>query len=255
MSVYGELAKLSVFSVNDLTKLTGNTKTAYSLLGRMMKRDQVRKIRQNVYSCVNEVTGQIVASRYQIACAVNSSAYISHHTAFEFYGLANQVYLEVYISSDTKFRDFQHDKVSYRYISSKTGDGVVEARNTSGVRVTDLERTVIDGIKDFEKIGGFEELINCLEGIFYLDEVKLKEYLDSYGIKALYQKTGYLLDYFKRNMQLSNEFIRFCQDNIGKSTRYLLKNSVHKNQYIPSWQLVVPKGLFQLDKQGGDELA
>ena len=48
--------------------------------------------------------------------------------------------------------------------------GVVEARNITGVRITDLERTVIDSIRDFEKIGGFEEFLNCLEGVHYLDE-------------------------------------------------------------------------------------
>ena len=255
MNVCGDLAKLSVFSVDDVTKLTGNKKTAYSLLDRMMKRDQVRKIRQNVYSCVNQASGEIVASRYQIACAVNPSAYISHHTAFEFYGLANQVFFEVYISSDAKFRDFRFNNVLYSYVPSKLGDGVVVAKNTSGVRVTDLERTVIDDIKDFEKIGGFEELINCLEGVLYLDEVKLKKYLDGYNIKALYQKTGYLLDHFKYNMQLTDEFIRYCQDRIGKSTRYLLKNSTDENRYVSRWQLVVPEGLLQITKQDGDALA
>ena len=102
---------------------------------------------------------------------------------------------------------------------------------------------MIDGIKDFERIGDFEELINCLEGILYLDEVKLKKYLDGYDIKALYQKTGYLLDNFKYNMQLTDEFIRYCQDRIGKSTRYLLKNKADENRYVSRWQLVVPEGL------------
>ncbi len=255
MNIYGKLAKLSVFSVDDVTKLTGNKKTAYSALDRMMKRDQVRKIRQNVYSCVNQASGQVFASRYQIACAVSPGAYISHHTAFEFYGLANQVFFEVYISSDAKFRDFEFNNVLYRHVSSKLGEGVIEAKNTSGVRVTDLERTVVDGIKDFEKIGGFEELIKSLEEVLYLDEVKLKKYLDGYDIKALYQKTGYLLDNFKDNMQLTDEFIRYCQDRIGKSTRYLLKNTADKSRYDSRWQLVVPEGLFLVTKQDGDALA
>jgi hypothetical protein len=42
-------------------------------------------------------------------------------------------------------------------VVSKLKKGVVEPKNTSGVRVTNLERTVIDNIKDFKKIGGFEE--------------------------------------------------------------------------------------------------
>lgn len=252
MNTFNELAKLSVFSIKDVEKLTNNVKTAYSLLNRLMKRDQVRKIRQNIYSCVNPATGQIVASPYQIACAVTSTAYISHHSAFEFHGLANQVYYEVYVSSETRFRDFEFEGITYRYVASKLKDGVVEAKNTTGVRVTDLERTVIDGIKDFEKIGGLEELLNCLEGIHYLDECKLKAYLEGYNLQALYQKTGYLLEHYKKEMQLSDVFIQYCKSKIGKSTRYLLRESNDENYYNSEWKLVVPEGLFVITDQGGD---
>jgi predicted transcriptional regulator of viral defense system len=77
-------------------------------------------------------------------------------------------------------------------------EGVVEAKNTTGVRITDLERTVVDSIRDFNKIGGLEELLHCLEDIHYLDEKKLKRYLDIYNTKGLYQRVGYLLDHYKK---------------------------------------------------------
>ncbi|MCD4714152.1 MAG: hypothetical protein K8R73_12775 [Clostridiales bacterium] len=44
-------------------------------------------------------------------------------------------------------------------------EGAFEAKNTTGIRITDMERTVVDSIRDFNKMGGFEELLNCLEGI------------------------------------------------------------------------------------------
>src|SRR5690554_5774601 len=132
-----------------------------------MKKGLVKKIRSNMYSCVNPATDQVMASRFQIACASSKSAYLSHHSAFEYYGLANQVYYEVYISSETRFRDFEFEGVRYKYVASKINDGVIEPKNSEGIRVTDLERTVVDSIKDFEKIGGFEELLNCLSAIHY----------------------------------------------------------------------------------------
>ena len=70
MTGYMELAKLGVFSPVYVKELTGNKKTGYSLLNRLMKKGMVKKIRQNMYSCVNPTTNQVVASRYQIACAV-----------------------------------------------------------------------------------------------------------------------------------------------------------------------------------------
>ncbi len=254
MDVFTELAKYPVFTIDDVKKLTDNEKTAYSQLDRLMKKEHVKKVRKNIYSVVNPTTGQLVATRYQIACAITDTAYISHHSAFEYYGLANQVFNEVYVSSDTRFNHFEYDYVSYKYIASRIKEGVVEAKNTSGVRVSDLERTVIDSVRDFNKIGGFEELLNCLEGIHYLDEKKMKRYLDMYDTQGLYQRVGYLLDHYKNGMQLSMEFIDYCKSKIGKSRRYLVSEAKENSYYISEWELMVPEGLFEITGHGGDLL-
>ncbi|MGM0365710.1 MAG: type IV toxin-antitoxin system AbiEi family antitoxin domain-containing protein [Actinomycetota bacterium] len=219
-----------------------------------MKKGLVRKIRRNIYSPVNPTTGQVVATRYQIACAASDTAYISHHSAFEYYGLGNQVFYEVYVSSETKFRAFGFDHITFKYIASRMKEGVVETKNTTGVQITELERTVIDSIRDFNKIGGFEELLNCLEGIHYLDENKLKVYLDAYGTQALYQKAGYLLEHYGKDMQLSREFIEYCKQKIGKSRRYLIRETNEDSYCNSEWELMVPEKLFEITDQGGDIL-
>ena len=144
--------------------------------------------------------------------------------------------------------------MTYKYVSSKMKEGVVEAKNTTGVRITDLERTVIDSIRDFNKIGGFEELINCLEGVYYLDETKLIRYLDIYNTQGLYQKAGYLLDRYKKEMQLSREFVEYCKSKIGKSRRYLVSEAKENSYYNSKWELMVPEGLFEITDHGGDLL-
>ena len=53
MKVYREMAKHPVFSIEDVKKISGNTKTAYSQLRSMIKKGLVRKIRSNAYSVVN----------------------------------------------------------------------------------------------------------------------------------------------------------------------------------------------------------
>lgn len=254
MNVYTALAKYPVFSIEDVKKLTGNEKTAYSQIDRLMKKGLVKKVRKKVYSCVNPTTGQVVATRYQIACAITDTAYISHHSAFEYYGLANQVYYEVYVSSETRFNHFEYDNVTYKYVASKMQDGVVEAKNTTGVRMTDLERTVVDSIRSFNKIGGFEELLHCLEGIHYLDEMKLRSYLSVYDTQGLYQRVGYLLGHYQKEMQLSREFIAYCNSKIGKSRRYLVSDRKEESCYNNEWELMVPEGLFEITGQGGNRL-
>lgn len=47
--------------------------------------------------------------------------------------LANQVFYEVYVSSETKFNHFEYDHVTYKYVASRINEGVFEAE----------ERTII----------------------------------------------------------------------------------------------------------------
>lgn len=255
VNVYIELAKFPVFSIEDVTNLTGNKNAAYSLMNRLMKKGLVKKIRNNVYSVVNPTSNQIIATRFQVACAITDTAYLSHYSAFEFYGIANQVFYEMYVSSETKFNHFEYDNITYKFVSSKMKDGVVKANNTSGVRITDIERTVVDSIKDLNKIGGLENLLSCLDAIHYLDEDKLKHYLAIYNVQGLFQRVGYILNHFKEEMQLSEDFIRYCKSKIGESKRYLISNPNENSYYNSDWKLMIPKGLFDFMDQGENELA
>jgi len=248
---YVELSKMNTFSMKVVNKLVGNKKTASSLISRLSKKGLIRKIKNNLYTCVNVADGGVIASRYHISCAINNSAYLSHHSAFEYEGITNQVFYEMYVSSSKRFSDFQFEGITYKYIASKLNAGIVIPKNTEGIRVTSIERTVVDSIKDFSKIGGLEELLNCISAIPYLDEKQLKVFLDYYNMQFLYQKTGYIFESYKNVLQISDEFIDYCKSRVGKSTRYLTKDS---SRYCTQWKLVVPEELFGMNDQGGSQL-
>jgi len=88
----------------------------------------------------------------------------------------------------------------------------------------------------------------------YLDETKLRRYLDIYNIQGLYQKAGYLLDHYRKEMQLSKDFIDYCRGKIGKSRRYLVSDMNENSYYNSEWELMVPEGLFEITEQVGDIL-
>jgi predicted transcriptional regulator of viral defense system len=248
---YAELSKMNIFSMDDVCELAGNKKTASSIVLRLSKKGLVKRIKNNLYTCVNIADGSVIASKYHIACGINKTAYISHHSAFEYSGIANQVYYEIYVSSSMRFTDFEFEGITYRYITSKLKTGIVAPKNTEGIRITSLERTVVDSIKDFEKIGGLEELLNCISSVAYLDEKQLIAYLDAYNIQFLYQKAGFILEHYKNELQLTNTFIDYCKSKTGKSTRYLTKES---GIYCHEWRLIIPNGLFKITEQGGAPL-
>lgn len=67
------------------------------------------------------------------------------------------------------------------------------------VRITSLERTIIDCIDNIDLAGGIDEILNALEQIKILDENKLLSVLKSYNQVLLYQKVGYILEQFKND--------------------------------------------------------
>ena len=87
--------------MEDVNVFYNNIDSARSAIKRLMKEGMVAKIRNNMYTCVSGETGAPVANRFQIASHITPTSYVSHHTAMEYYGITDQVYYDVYVSSRT----------------------------------------------------------------------------------------------------------------------------------------------------------
>ena len=249
MKHYERLLEIGCFTWNELCEVVGNPNAADSLARNYLKKGYIQNIRRGLYTAVDLATGDSIVSKFRIAGRITQSAYVSHHAAFEYYGCANQVSYQVEVSSDTAFASFIYSGINYVYVGSRISDGVVTRHD--GIRVTDTERTVLDGIHDFEKVMGLEELLRCLELIPTVKEDKLLAYLGAYGKQVLYQKTGYILEHFRDTWNLSDNLFMVCEAHIGKSKRYLYKPTMYdKMEYNRRWRLVVPHNLMKITNKG-----
>ena len=115
----------------------------------------------------------------------------------------------------------------------------------NGTRVTTLERTVIDSINLFEKIGGLEELLRCLALIPSLDETALSACLAEYESGFLYQKTGYILSAFAASLGLSESYFAMCKSHLPKGKSYL-SNESQGFIWHEEWKLYAPKNLMHM---------
>ena len=248
MDLYYEVLKRPVFTINDICGFYNNIESARSAVKRLLGKGRIIHIRNNLYTAISGETGAPLANRFQIASSVTDTSYVTHHTAMEYYGITDQVFYDVYVGSETAFQSFVFDGYTYRYVHSRFPDGIEDIEYSGGVRVTDRERTVLDSIKDMDKIAGAEEVIDNLGAIKLVKEGRIIQYLALYNNQFLYQKTGYLLSRVQNKLGLSDMFFELCRDKAGKSTRYL--SSDHKNGiYDSEWKLVVPEILF-LSKNG-----
>lgn len=254
LKTYEKLLRLGVFTINDVDTIYGNRNSATSAVRALLKNGLVKSIKKNLYVC-NDIENRIpVADKFKIGSSITKDAYVSHHSALEFHGVGHQLFFEIYVSSGSVFKPFKYDGITYRYVASKFEDGVVTYNTNRGVRVTNLERTVIDCIKDLGKAGGIEELLQCLRLITFLDSEKMIQYLKLYNIQFLYQKAGFLLKHFQDELKLPYSFFDFCHKNIVKSKRYLTDKDEKDLIYNSEWRLFVPENLMTFMEQGSDEL-
>lgn len=249
MNLYYELLQYPVFSMKEVNSLFLNERTARVALGKLLKEKMVLKIRNGLYTCISGENGGTVANRFQIASNITPSAYVSHHTAFEYYGTADQVFYEIYVSSETRFHDFDFEGYTYRYVRSQIQEGIVLPQFSGGIKITDKERTVIDSIKDVNLISGLEEVLACVTAIKGVDEEKMFKYLNAYNNTFLFQKVGFIAKEFQEEMGFSDEFIEACRIRIGNSKRYIT-NSIKEPSYAREWKLIYPQNIKSM-KNGG----
>ena len=234
MNLYYELLQYPIFSMKEVNGLYSSDRTARIALGKLLKENMVLKIRNGLYTCLSGENGGPVANRFQIASAITPSSYVSHHTAFEYYGTADQVFYEVYVGSETRFHDFEFDGYTYHYVKEQMKEGIVFPEFGGGVRITDKERTITDSIKDSS-----------------IDETKMIKYLALYDNAFLYQKTGFIFSEYQRELGISDDFIKICKDRSGDSKRYLT-TGINEPAYSGEWKLVYPKNIKRI-KNGGLE--
>lgn len=247
MKYQNEFYNKILFSMDDVKELFSTESTKYCSLSSYVKRGKLARIRSGLYGAINPMTREIYATKFEIATKIVQSGYVSYHSALEYHGLHTQVFNTVYVASDKRFIEFDYDGVNYQRIVSKFQDGVIEKMQDIKVRVTDVERTIIDCINRIDLAGGIEELLSAIENVAYLDERKLLKYLDLYNLKYVYKKAGFLFSKAKGE-ELSNEFYLHCKQKIGTGRSYLVENHEIKSKIDNDWQLIVPKELLIKDE-------
>lgn len=200
------------------------------------------KIRNNLYALVDPSTNDIYSTKFEIASNISETSFICFHSALEYYGLANQVFNDVTVGSLTKFNNFIFGSNEFVFKRSKSTVFVNDVIS-EGVRVTSLEKTILDCIDEIDFSGGIEEVLNALEQIKYLKEEKLLEVLEDIDKTFLYQKVGYLLEIYNDQLNLSEDFFNRCKSHLTNKTNYLKKGEFKSVVLNKDWHLIVPKNI------------
>lgn len=246
MKYYERLLEIGSFSREQLTTLVGKTCIANNLIYEYQKKGLIEQVKRDYYVVISLETKQPVLSRYQIGANMYSDACLTHHSAFEVYGYGSQVFYECFVATDKRFTDFEYNGVLYRRVERKPNIDVVTQEN---LRMTSIEQTVVDSIRDYEKIAGLEEVIRCMMLIPGLSEEKVLECIARNKNGFLFQKCGYIFNELKDEFHFSESFFDECERHSSKAKRYLLKD-LEENVYQERWKLYTPNSLKSLINKG-----
>lgn len=166
--------------------------------------------------------------------------FISHASAFEFHQIATQPQMDVYVTTPKQIKEkILIMGTEFHFITCKAKNcfGFKKAwlNKSELIFISDLERTIIDGLKLPEHCGGIPEVakglwikrneLNC-EKIF---EYALK--LDS-GI--IYRRLGFLMELYKIG---SKEMIDAINERLTDAYQLLDPTQINEGKYYSRWKL------------------
>lgn len=159
--------------------------------------------------------------------------YFSHGTAMEVHGMVTQPQLIIYVTTVKSHRTINLSGTEVRFISlpKKNFFGITDhwVTKQEKVKISDLERTIIDGLRHPEYCGGLTEVA---KGLWIqrdnINTNRLIGYARRINVGAVIRRLGFLLDLYK-----------ICDSNECEGLRTGLTNT-----YIHLDPLLPPEGKF-----------
>ncbi|MCE5293359.1 MAG: hypothetical protein LLF94_01935 [Chlamydiales bacterium] len=236
-------------------KPASKTSTIYNLLTYHQKQDHIRRVRQGLYCTVPAGIDKntFTVDPFLIASKLTGDAILGYRTALDFFGNLHSVQNEfIYLSQKHKNSPFIFQDASYRAVSipialenSKQICFAVKTIDRLGqkIKITSLERTIVDVLDRPYLCGSWEEIWLSLESIEYLNLDEVVQYALLLGNATTVAKVGYYLENHKNELMVSDFYLSQLAKHIPKTASYLDKKHKGPQVLMSNWNLFVPNSL------------
>lgn len=236
----------TIFRSKEIEHLFPSERAMQNRLKTLMREKRVARIKNGLYATINPITGDVFANRYEIGTSLIPGGYIGYHSALEFFAYGNQMSSEVQVFSDKRTLPFTYGNLEYRFFLPPIDSGVIELERNGKIRVTNIERTIVDCIDRLDLCGGIEEVLIALGEIRALDEKLVLSYLKEYGKKRLFQKVGFLFSTSKKD-ELPSSFFDECRAHVPTRMCDIRENNKLPQEYNKEWNLLFTKSSIILE--------
>jgi hypothetical protein len=231
----------------------GGRKATLERLQYAASRGRVKKVLRGVYASVpaGVTPASFQPDRFLTAAALRPDAVFSHHSALELLGAAHSDWRLCTAYSTRRSQAFQLEGYELRLLSypkrlvrqDKTDLGLrLVRRFDRELTVTGPERTLLDGFRRPDLVGGYAELVESAAGFPVLELPLLYKLLDAYGQKQLWAAVGWFLDTYRGTFYVSDDDLARIEKQVPKVPLYLERE--HRGGTLKRrWNLIVPDTL------------
>jgi len=237
-----------IFTIADVEKITKlEKKQAGNLMSKLIQRKVVNRLKKGKYIIIPQelgTTGKYVGNRYVAAREIVKSPnyYISHYSAMEIYNMLTHPITKIFVT--TPKQEYVKNKVingiTLEFIFTNM-DLIWGVKNfwitkSEQVRVSNVERTILDCLYKPKYCGGIQEIA---AGIwFQKDKIDFRK-LASYAFKlnkiVVIKRLGYILEGLGlQNDKYFNALKLKINDKYYPLDPLLGSNNTYKN----SWKLI-----------------
>lgn len=227
--------------------------TVDSHLARWMHQGRIERVKQGVFIRLETPEGVPERSPDFIALAARMApdAAVAYHTALEVHGVAQSLFERLTFVTWTKTkptsfrgRRFVPVRPPKPLLAADRGEGWIERAERGGVeiRVTTLERTLVDVLDRPDLAGGIEEVWRSLSSVPAIDPEPLEEYVELLGNKTLAAKVGFFLDTHREELVVPSALLERLRARLPRSPVYMDRS--RKGHLVSRWSLIVPAELY-----------
>jgi len=227
-----------------------------ALLAYYRKAGRVVRVRRGLYAVIpaGADVDSYPVDLFLIAAKLTPDAVLSHHTALEFHGRAYSVHTQFIYSasrplSPLTFRShiFRGTKFPQELLRAGKEDMGVSTAEHAGLemRVTSLERTLVDVLDRPDLSGSWEEIWRSLESVEFFDLDRVVEYALLLGNATTVAKVGFFLEQRREPLMVEDRHFKALHDLQPRQPHYLDRAKRKSGRLVSEWNLVVPNEVLE----------
>jgi predicted transcriptional regulator of viral defense system len=225
-------------------------RTTDSLLRRYVADGRLLRVRAGLYAVVPRGAEAATApvDPYLVATKLAPDATLAYHAALQFWGKAYSVWQRFHFVTETSTRALRFRGLEFVPVKvplplrqlPMSERHVAEQRHAGGtVRVTTLERTLVDVLDAPGNGGGWEEVWRSLEMVEFFDLDAVISYTVKLQSALTAARVGFFLEQHREALMVEDKHLDQLRRLRPRQPRYLDARR-KPGKLVASWNLIVP---------------